>query len=101
MFVLFWIASKTAQEAPKRPQDPPWSAQRGPKRLQEAAKKAPGGSKKASRASKLHPRCPAKMPCRELTNGHAESSRAGGGVPPKGKAIDYLEPKQGKQEINI
>ena len=53
----------------------------------EAAKNAPGGSKKASRASKLHPGCPAKMPCREFTNGHAESSRAGGGVPPKGKAI--------------
>ena len=51
------------------------------------AKSAQGGSKKALRVAKLHPRCLAKMPCRELTNGHAESSRAGGGVPPKGKAI--------------
>ena len=61
--------------------------QERPRRLQEGLKSAQGGSKKASRAAKLHPRCLAKMPCRELTNGHAESSRAGGGVPPKGKAI--------------
>ena len=42
MFLLFWIASKTAQEAPKRPQDPL-------KRLQEAAKRVPGGPKRSPR----------------------------------------------------
>ena len=39
---MFWIASKTAQEAPKRPQDPL-------KRLQEAAKRVPGGPKRSPR----------------------------------------------------
>ena len=106
--------SKRLQEPPKRPQDPPKSPQRGskrpprapqeaprgpqerPRRLQEGLKSAQGGSKKASRAAKLHPRCLAKMPCRELTNGHAESSRAGGGVPPKGKAIRRPERSGGR-----
>ena len=91
------VASKTAQEAPKRPQEaprPPQDRPRGaqetprppqerPKRLQEAAKSAPGGSKKASRASKLNPRCPAKS----LPATNAQNSGAGGGVPPSGKAI--------------
>ena len=52
MFMLFWIASKTAQEATKRPQDLPKSTPRGPKtlpraakRLQEAPKSAPGEPK--------------------------------------------------------
>ena len=45
-FCVFWIASKTAQEAPKRPQDPPKSAPRGSKRPQE------------------HPRRPQKQPKR-------------------------------------
>ena len=75
---LFWacylchilVASKTAQEAPKRPQEaprPPQDRPRGaqetprppqerPKRLQEAAKSAPGGSKKASRDPKSRSR---------------------------------------------
>ena len=64
IFVLFWIASKTAQEAPKRLQDPP-------KRLQEAPKSAPGGSKRASRDSKsrsrgvqTRPRAPQSLPRR-------------------------------------
>ena len=42
VFVLFWIASKTAQEAPQRLQDPL-------KRLQEAAKRVPGGPKRSPR----------------------------------------------------
>ena len=40
--VLFWIASKTAQEAPKRPQDPP-------KRPRDPPKSAPGGPKRSPR----------------------------------------------------
>ena len=43
------VASKTVQEAPKKPQDPF-------KRLQEAPKSAPGGSKRASRDPKSRPR---------------------------------------------
>ena len=52
----FWSASKTAQEPPKRPQDPPKSA---PRRSQEAPrppKSAPGGSKRASREPKSQSR---------------------------------------------
>ena len=41
IFMLFWIASKTAQEAPKRPQDSPKSAQRGSKRPPRAPQEAP------------------------------------------------------------
>ena len=47
--MLFWIASKTAQEAPKRLQDPPKSAQRGPKKHQVA----PGGPKRTQKAFKM------------------------------------------------
>ena len=49
IFMLFWIASKTTQEAPKCPPDPP-------KRLQEAPKSAPGGSKSPPRESQEAPR---------------------------------------------
>ena len=82
---------KRRPRGPKTPSRAPQGAPRGrqerPRSLQEGLKSAQGGSKRALRVAKLHPRCLAKMPCRELTNGHAESSRAGGGVPPKGKAI--------------
>ena len=105
--------SRSAQEAPRPPQE-------HPKRLQEAAKSAPGGSKRATRdpragqedksffeiliclacnycecfVSLLHVRkasklqiCTAQMPCHRMADGHAKTWRAGGGVPPKGKAI--------------
>ncbi len=49
VFVLFWIASKTAQEAPGRLQE-------RPKRPQEASKSAPGGFKRASRDPKSRSR---------------------------------------------
>ena len=55
MFLLFWIASKTAQEAPKRPQDPL-------KRLQEAAKRVPGGPKRPPRVPQEAPRGPPETP---------------------------------------
>ena len=94
IFVTFWSPLTRPKRRPRGPKTPPRASQEAPRgrqerprRLQEGLKSAQGGSKKASRAAKLHPRCLAKMPCRELTNGHAESSRAGGGVPPKGKAI--------------
>ena len=41
--VLFWIASRTAQEAPKRPQDPRKRLPRGPKRLPRGPKRLPRG----------------------------------------------------------
>ena len=89
-----WSPPRRPKRRPRGPKTPPRASQEAPRgrqerprRLQEGLKSTPGGSKKASRAAKLHPRCLAKMPCHELTNGHAESSRAGGGVPPKGKAI--------------
>ena len=56
IFVLFWIASKTAQEGPRGAQEAPGSLQERPKRLQEAPKSAPGGSKRASRDPKSRSR---------------------------------------------
>ena len=61
--MLFWIASKTAQEAPKRPQDPPKSASRGSKRpprvpqeAQRGAQQTPGTGQECSRPSKITPK---------------------------------------------
>ena len=61
ILVLFWIASKMAQDALERPQArPPQETPRGPqerpKRPQEASKSPPGGPKRASRESKSRPR---------------------------------------------
>ena len=46
-----WVASKTAQEAPKRPQDPPKSAPRGSKRPPRAPQEAPRGPQETPRAA--------------------------------------------------
>ena len=45
------VASNTAQEAPKRPQDPPKSAPRGSKRPPRAPQEAPRGPQKTPRAA--------------------------------------------------
>ena len=45
-----------------------------------------GDQEPAKRALQLQ-RCPAKMPCDRMQDGHAERWRAGGGVPRKGKAM--------------
>ena len=71
------------QDHPKRRPSGPKTPKERPKTLQEGLKSTAGGSKKASRASELHPRCPAKS----LPATNAQNSRAGGGVPPQGKAI--------------
>ena len=55
---LLWIASKTAQEALKRPQDPPKSAPRGSKRLLRAPQEAPRGPLETPRGAKSFPRRP-------------------------------------------
>ena len=107
MFLLFWIASKTAQEAPKRPQDPL-------KRLQEAAKRVPGGPKRSPRDPRSRSRGLKTVQDRPkrlekntipktivhinvadiaeidkdktlLTRGAVKKGRAGGGVPPWGR----------------
>ena len=52
------VASKTAQEAPKRPQDPPKTAQEAPKRPQDPPKSAQRGSKRPPRAPQEAPRRP-------------------------------------------
>ena len=107
MFLLFWIASKTAQEAPKRPQDPL-------KRLQEAAKRVPGGPKRSPRDRRSRSRELKTLKDRPkrvekntipktivhinvadtaeidknktlLTPGAVSKGRAGGGVPPWGR----------------
>ena len=111
MFVLFWIASKTAQEAPKRPQDPPKSAQRGSKRPPRAPQEAPrgaqdtrGAGQEGSRPSKIAPKgskrtlsqrrlCISMLQISQrstktktlLTRGAVKKGRAGGGVPPWGR----------------
>ena len=41
------------------------------------------------------------MPCHRMQGGDAESWRAGGGVPPKGKAIDQLYVLCGLPVANI
>ena len=57
----FWIASKTAQEAPKRPQDPPKSAPRGSKRLLRAPQEAPRGPLETPRSGQELPKTPTKL----------------------------------------
>ena len=95
---------KTPQERPKRLQEAFKSAPGGSKR----ASRHPESRSRGLKSLKTHPkrlqktlrtlsiqtkhfeelqRCPARMPCHTMTTGHAESWRAGGGVPPKGKAI--------------
>ena len=118
ILVLFRIASKTAQEAPKRPQDPqerPKRLQEAAKSAPGGSKRASRDSKSRSRGLKTFQdrpkrlqktprtlniqkrhleqlqRCPAKMPCHRMAGGHAKRWRAGGGVPPKGKAINFLQ----------
>ena len=56
IFVLFWVASKTAQEGPRGAQEAPGSLQERSKRPQEASKSTPGGSKRASRDPKSRSR---------------------------------------------
>ena len=58
IFVLFWVASKTAQEGPKGAQDAPGSPPECLKMAQEVPKSTPGGSKKASREPKRSPKPP-------------------------------------------
>ena len=50
IFVLSWIASKTAQEAPKRPQDPPKSSPRGSKRPPRAPQEPSRGPQETPKA---------------------------------------------------
>ena len=64
IFVLFWVASKTAQEGPKGAQDAPGSPPEGLKRAQEVPKSTPGGSKRASRDPKSRSR--GSKPAQEL-----------------------------------
>ena len=56
IFVLFWVASKTAQEGPKGAQDTPGSPPECLKMTQEVPKSTPGGSKRASRDPKSRSR---------------------------------------------
>ena len=56
IFVLFWVASKTAQEGPKGAQDAPGSPPECLKMAQEVPKSTPGGSKRASRDPKSRSR---------------------------------------------
>ena len=69
VFVLFWVASKTAQEGPRGAQEAPGSPPECPKRSQEGPKSAPGGSKRTSRdpksrsrGLKTRPRPPKSLP---------------------------------------
>ena len=69
IFVLFWVASKTAQEGPRGAQEAPGSLQERSKRPQEAPKSAPEGPqersrdpKSRSRGLKTRPRAPKSLP---------------------------------------
>ena len=82
-FVLFWIASKTAQEGPGGAQEAPGSPPECLKRPQEAPKSAPGGSKRASRdlksrsrGLKTRPRAPKSLPRRPQGFSEAPGSAA-------------------------
>ena len=103
-----------AQEAPRPPQERPKRLQEAAKSAPGGSKRASRDSKSRSRGlktlqdrpkrlqktprtlniQKRHleqlQRCPAKMPCHRMADGHAKRWRAGGGVPPKGKAINFL-----------
>ena len=104
-------APRGAQEAPRPPQERPKRLQEAPKSAPRGSKRAsrhPESRSRGLKSLKTHPkrlqktlstlsiqtkhfeelqRCPARMPCHTITTGDAESWRAGGGVPPKGKAI--------------
>ena len=85
--LLFWFASKTAQETPKRLPDPPKSAQRGskrpprrPRRLQEGLKRPQEPAKRAQDTPKMP--CSGALPQK---GGRAWQKMAGGRrCPPKG-----------------
>ena len=119
-----------APGAPKRPQDPPKSTQRGSKRPPRVLQEAPRGPQETPRAgqedkfffeiliclacnycecfvSLLHVRkasklqiCTAQMPCHRMADGHAKTWRAGGGVPPKGKAIRRPDRRGGSNGVS-
>ena len=96
VFVLFWIASKTAQEGPRGAQEAPGSLQERPKRPQEASKSAPGGSKRASRdpksrsrGLKTRPRPPKSLPRRPQSFSEASGSAAVFGKMKKLKAYAH------------
>ena len=56
VFVLFWVAFKTAQESPRGAQEAPGSPPECLKMAQEVPKSTPGGSKRASRDLKSRSR---------------------------------------------
>ena len=83
IFVLFWVASKTAQEGPKGAQDAPGSPPECLKMAQEVPKSTPGGSKRASRDPKSRsrrletgPRAPNSFPRRPRSFSEAPGSAA-------------------------
>ena len=101
--VLFLCCVRSFSRRPKRrprgpktlprvPQEAPRGRQERPRSLQEGLKSTPGGSKKASRTAKLHPRCPAKMPCRELTTRHAQSFGRAAVSPQRGRQYKCSTP---------
>ena len=81
---------------PRAPQEAPRGRQERPRRLQEGLKRP---EEPANRALQLQ-RCPAKMPCHRMQGGDAESWRAGGGVPPKGKAIRRPDRRGGMNGVS-
>ena len=83
IFVLFWVASKTAQEGPKGARDAPGSPPECLKMAQEVPKSTPGGSKRASRdpksrsrGPKTGPRAPNSFPRRPRSFSEAPGSAA-------------------------
>ncbi len=96
VFVLFWIASKTAQEGPGGAQEAPGSPPECLKRPQEAPKSAPGGSKRASRdlksrsrGLKTRPRAPKSLPRRPQSFSEAPGPAAVFGKMKKLKAYAH------------
>ena len=63
------VPSKSAQEAPKRLQDPPKSAPGGPKRLPKALQEAPRGRQETPRADQESSK-PAQEPPRASQDAH-------------------------------
>ena len=79
------VASRCAQEAPKKPQDDSKRLQEGPKRPQETPRRAQGGLKTASRRPQVASKSPPsrvqvafknKLLSRKLPRGAQEAPRA-------------------------
>ena len=70
--------------------------QERPRRLQEGLKRP---QEPVKRALQLQ-RCPAKMPCHCMQDGHAKKWRAGGGLAPKGQGNPPPGP-QGRDERRV